>query len=115
MKLIKHESGYILELSDHEINNLNLTLRKCGLYKANFIGATFVLLPHIPEYNIEDQLEWSRDFWKRMSNKVDIDSKDLFHLCIALEYCIIVDKRHAQFICEFRDALIKEIERDVLV
>lgn len=107
MQLTKQDPGYRLQLYGYEVHNLNLTLNKCGMKYYNYLieKRTLDTASNIPETFIDTHTEWSSEFKKRMSKDFYIDDEDIFHIIIALEYSIVVDKYHAQFICEFGDSL----------
>lgn len=118
MELTKQDSGYRLELYGYEIHNLKLTLNNCDMEYSNFIinkyGLNDVL--RIPTEFIDLYMVWSSEFKTRLSNDFYVDSRDIYYIVVALEYSIVVDKYHAQFICEFRDLLsekLKDIREEI--
>ena len=112
MKLTKQDTGYRLKLYGYEVHNLNLTLNKCGMKRYNYLTAKLNLNTgfNIPEKFIDMHTEWSSEFKNRICEDFYIDAKDIYHILMALEYSIVVDKYHDQFICEFGDSLCGELK-----
>jgi len=112
MQLTRQDSGYKLKLYGYEVHNLNLTLNKCGMKRYNYLieKRTLDTASNIPEKFIDMHMEWSSEFKKRISTDFHINDYDIYHIVIALEYSIVIDKYHAQFICEFRDSLCEKLK-----
>lgn len=112
MELTKQDSGYRLKLYGYELHNLKLTLKNCDMEYSNLLIDKCGLnnVSRIPTEFIDMHMGWCSEIKTRLSTDFYVDIQDIYYIVVALEYSIVADKYHAQFICEFRDSLYEGLK-----